>query len=244
MKYLITISYFGKNFCGYQSQPNQTTIQGEIERSMKIFFGEKIYTFGSGRTDSGVHAISQKAHFEYDLEIDKRKFLKGINAIIHNDIAITNIEKTNIEHARKSSKKKTYNYKMYISDYDLPLLEGRAAREFKPVNLEKMQQATKLFLGKHDFENFSAKGSSAKTTVRTIFDFDVKIVDDVYEFFITGDGFLYKMVRNVIGAIKTVGQSKMSIDDLQKIIEKKKEFPKNLTMPACGLYLFDVEYDN
>lgn len=242
MKYLMTICYDGKDFCGFQTQPDARTVQGEIEQAMQIYFRENIIIFASGRTDSGVHAIGQVAHFDVNAELNLTTFLRSINALLPSDITITDVCKTNIAHARKDAKQKTYLYKFYVSDFDNALYRNRLTRIFTAVDIDKMKMAAAMLCGTHDFKFFSALNSSAKTTIRTIFESRIERIDDQYHFYITGNGFLYKMVRNIIGALIMVGQNKLLIDDFKKAIQKEKELPKNITMPPHGLYLLNVKY--
>lgn len=240
MKYLLTITYDGTNFAGFQKQnKGERTIQTELENALKILLREDISVVASGRTDAGVHAYNQVVHFESEEIADFTKFLRSINGILPNDVKVKSIQPTQI-HARFSAKKKTYLYRMYMSDMDLPLFD-KATRIPADCDIEAMKTAGKVLLGEHDFANFCASGSEIKSTIRKIYSIKWKRTGEYYlDFYITGNGFLYKMVRNIIGSLIEVGKGKISLKDYPTFAFGK--FTKRHTAPADALFLYDVKY--
>lgn len=240
MRYLLTIQYNGEKFAGWQVQPGKTTIQGEIERAIEIATKCKVNLVGSGRTDAGVNALCQVAHFDIDKEIkDEEKFVYSLNGILDNDIKILSIKKTDV-HARFSAKKKTYMYKMYKSKVDLPL-KFKALRVDNNIDFEAMKSCAKLLVGTHDFKNFCASNSSVDNTVRQVYSCKFVSKNEDIDFFVTGNGFLYKMVRNIVGLLLEVGKGKI---DKEKFLDYafSMKNSKKFTVPAQNLYLYDVKY--
>ncbi len=239
MKYLLTITYEGTNFAGFQRQAKgERTIQQELEKALKILLKQDINVVASGRTDSGVHAYNQVCHMECDEIKDFYKFLRSINGILPVDVKVKSIKPTRL-HARFSAKKKTYLYKMYVSDIDLPLYD-KSLRLPSNINIDNMKRAGELLIGEHDFHNFCASGSEVQSTVRTIYNIKWKKVGDELHFYITGNGFLYKMVRNIIGILIEVGKGKIDLDKFNEYAFGTLD--KKFTAPAKALYLYNVKY--
>lgn len=240
MRYILTIQYNGEKYAGWQVQPHHTTIQGEIERAIEIATKCKVNLIGSGRTDAGVNAVGQVAHFDIDQEIkNQNKFVYSLNGILDNDIKILSIQKSDI-HARFSAKKKTYMYKMYKSNIDLPL-KFKSLRVDENIDFDKMKRCAKLLIGKHDFKNFCASNSSVDSTIRHIYSCKFLCKDDDINFFITGNGFLYKMVRNIVGLLLEVGKGKLQEKDFCEYAFGSMCNQK-FTAPAQNLYLYCVKY--
>lgn len=239
MKYLMIITYDGTNFAGFQKQKKgERTIQEELEKALYIVLKQHIDVVASGRTDAGVHAYNQVVHIECENIENIYKVLRSLNGVLPSDVKVKNIQPTNI-HARFSAKKKTYLYKMYLSDIELPL-HDKMCRISTNCKVEDMKLAGKILLGEHDFCNFCASGSEVKNTVRKIYSIKWKIKDEYIEFYITGNGFLYKMVRNIIGSLIEVANGKILLKDYQNYAFGK--FTKRFTAPANALYLYDVKY--
>ena len=239
MKYLLVVSYDGTNFAGFQRQKKgERTIQQELEKALKILLKQDINVVASGRTDSGVHAYNQVCHIECDEIKDFYKFVRSMNGILPSDVKVKSINGTKL-HARFSAKRKTYLYKMYVSDIDLPLYDN-FVRIPTSINFEYMKEASELLVGEHDFANFCASGSEVQSTIRTIYDIKWKKVGEELHFYITGNGFLYKMVRNIIGLLIELGKGKISYNEFKEYAfgDKNKKF----TAPAKALYLYDVKY--
>ena len=239
MRYLLTITYDGQNYCGWQKQKTEKSVQGEIERALNILLKEEVNLVGSGRTDAGVSALKQVAHFDTNATIDNfSKFVYSLNGILNNDIKVLGIKETNF-HARFSAKRKTYLYKMYKSNVELPL-KFKSLRVDESIDLELMRDYSKHLIGEKDFKNFCASGSEVESTVRTIYSIDIVENKEDIEFYITGNGFLYKMVRNIVGLLLEVAKS--NIDEKQFLSVAFGETVNKKTAPAYALFLKDVEY--
>lgn len=239
MKYLLTISYDGTNFAGFQKQKKgERTIQQELEKAIKIITKQDINVVASGRTDAGVHAYNQVCHIECETINDLYKFMRSMNGVLPDDIKVKQIKETKL-HARFSAKKKTYLYKMYVSDIDLPLYNN-FVRVKTSINLDVMKQASELLVGEHDFKNFCASGSEINSTVRTIYSIKWKKIGEELHFYITGNGFLYKMVRNIIGLLIKLGQDEISYSQFKQYAFG--DLDKKFTAPSKALYLYNVKY--
>jgi len=251
MRLKLTISYDGTPYKGWQKQDDKRTVQGEIEDAFFKITGLPVSSFlGSGRTDEGVHAINQIAHFDFFDEMGKVNvdgLVGAFNFYLPLSIAVKKVEIAPTGfNACKNAKQKTYCYDMY-SGVRNPLLESRACwLDAKNIDFALMKKAASLFLGTHDFIAFRAKGSSATTTTRTISECSLKKVDLFgscgYRLTITANGFLYKMVRIIAGTIIKAGTGKITIDKIKELLNSKQEWEHKTTAPACGLYLYEVMY--
>lgn len=240
----IVIQYNGKNFSGFQVQPEKRTIQGEIEKVLLFLFKKPLKIYASGRTDAGVSAMAQVAHFDIDEEVNEKSLLSSLNALLPTDIAITCIEKVDESFdARFSVKKKTYWYKFYVSKFDLPLFYDDALRINDYADIELMNESCKYLIGTHDFSSFVARKSGKTDFVRTVY--DAKIIslgDGLYAFEITGNGFLYNMVRIIFGTLLSVAYKKIKPEEIKNIIEAKLREKAGKTMPSHALLMKKVEY--
>lgn len=240
MRIKLTIQYDGADFCGFQTQPQKRTVQSELEAAIYKVTGTSSRVTASGRTDAGVHAIGQIAHFDTDKDLGE-KYVGALNFYLPPDVRVTDAKTVDESfHARFSSKKKTYVYVMYESKTGNPLLGNRAVRVENKLNVKRMNEAAKLFLGKHDFAEFRSLGSDALTTKRTVFDANVKRKDGLVLFSVTADGFLYNMVRKMAAALIDVGNGRMSQEQISDLLSLKATFTK--VAPAHGLYLYKVVY--
>lgn len=243
MKIKLTVSYDGTNYCGWQIQPNGTSVQGVIEEAIFRLTGEKVSITGSGRTDAGVHAKGQVASFETQSKIPPENFYKALNTLLPPDVKAVKSELVADDfNACRNAKKKTYTYSMYISDVELPLKERYSVRVEKGLDVKKMKKAGKLLVGEHDFKSFCSTGSEVKTTVRKIYSLKVKKTKDDLKISITGNGFLYKMVRSIVGVIIAVGQGKLTESDITQMLKTGERNLESKTFPAKGLTLMKVEY--
>lgn len=244
MRIKLTIEYDGTSFCGWQIQPNGVSVQGTITEAIKKITGEDVKLIGSGRTDSGVHAEGQIAHFDTESSVPPEKFASALNAVLPEDVKIGKSEKVSDDfNARFSAKKKTYEYRMYVSDYSKPLRRRYAVWVNYPLDVKKMNEAAQAFVGTHDFRCFLAANSSVESTVRTIYRAEVFGRGDEIVFSVTGNGFLYNMVRIMAGTLVAVGGGKLQPKTVAEIISGKDRNAAGKTMPACGLTLKSVEYD-
>lgn len=239
MRYKITVSYDGAGFCGWQSQPSGASVQDAIEAAVEKLFGARSTVVGSGRTDAGVHALAQVAHFDSDKDMPLKNVVGGLNAYLPDAVRVMKAECVGDDFdARKSVKRKTYMYVMYKGACT-PLLETRALR-VDELDIEAMNRAAAELVGTHDFATFKAAGSGAKTSVRTVFDAHVECKGGLYLFFITADGFLYNMVRIIAAQLVKIGAGEDV--DIKALIEKRDRTAAKETAPAKGLYLYGVEY--
>ena len=241
----LIIQYDGASFSGWQLQPGKRTVQGELEKALTFLLKEEVRTYASGRTDSGVSAYGQVAHFDTDKELNLKKLQDSLNALTPDDIAVTGLEiAPEGFDARFSVKKKTYQYRFYISKYALPLFDKIAFRVNDYVNLEKMKEACKYFIGEYDFESFVSQKSGKTNFVRTVYDAKiVELYDGMYAFEITGNGFLYNMVRIVFGTILKAGYGQIEPEEIQGLIEAKSRAKAGRTMPAYPLFMKKVDYE-
>ncbi len=238
MRYLMIVQYNGLNYNGFQKQKSGNTIQNLLEDALKTILKEEITTVGSGRTDAKVSAFMQPVHFETENQIDTNKVLNSLNGILPADIKVLSLVETNL-HARFDAKQKTYCYKMYVSNIDLPLYSN-ALRISPNLNFNAMKKFLKLIVGTHDFKGFQASGSETETTVRTIYSAKFKKENQYLNFYITGNGFLYKMVRNIVGTMLKVGEGKLSLKELKPTLFTT--FKATNTAKPEFLYLMNVEY--
>ena len=237
MRYLLTITYDGENFCGWQRQNNARTVQQEIENALEILTKQKTTIVGSGRTDAGVNAYKQVAHFDSEYVInDYKKFVYSLNGILPPDIKIIDIIQTEL-HARFSAKKKTYLYRLYKSNFLHPL-KPKALRVDENLDVEIMKECAKMLEGEHDFKNITCVGSEVESTIRTIFSIEIKQKDQDIDIF----GFLYKMVRNIVGLLINVGYKKISKQEFYNLAFES-DYTNKQTAPANALYLYNVEYN-
>lgn len=238
MRYLLITSYDGENYNGFQKQNNKNTIQDKIENALEIVLKSKINTVASGRTDAKVSAYMQPIHFDYDSVINKEKLQYSLNGILPEDIRVLSISEINF-HARFDAKKKTYLYQMYLSNIKMPLMKN--SLQLSPlIDIKLMKKFCKLLKGEHDFVGFKASGSETETSTRTIYKAKLKRVGNQLNFYITGNGFLYKMVRNIVGTMIKVGEHKIDYSFLKKSIFKT--YKSIHTAPPENLFLLNVEY--
>ncbi len=253
MKILLTLSYLGKDFCGYQVQRDKRTVQGELNRAARELFGFECDVTGCSRTDSGVHAnmfcacITKKGEGSLETHIDVCKIPNALNAHLPYDISVKSARLVNEEfHPRYDVKYKEYVYRIRNCAQRDPFEEGRAWHIPNPVftdgDIEKMNAAAQSFCGTHDFSAFMASGSTVESTVRTVKYAKVEKIGDIVIFTVAADGFLYNMVRILMGTLVFVARGKIKAEDIPKIIESKDRNSAGVTAPADGLYLNSVKY--
>ena len=239
----LTIEYDGKDFNGWQKQPDKLNIQGTIEKAIERVTGEIVELTASGRTDAGVHSLGQVANFKTNTNIPIEKIPVAINSQLKKSIVIKKAEEVDEKfHSRLSCKRKTYRYIINNSPEGSAIYRNLETHIPYKLNVEKMKEAIKYFIGEHDFKAFKASGTSSKSSVRTIY--DAKIYEDKERIFIelTGNGFLYNMVRIIAGTLVDVGSGKIMPEDIVNIINSKKRENAGKTLPPQGLYLLNVDY--
>lgn len=242
----LTIEYDGKDFNGWQKQPTKLNIQGTIEQAIKIVTGEDVDLMASGRTDAGVHAFGQVANFKTNSNIPIEKIAIALNSNLKKSIRIISAEEVDEKfHSRLTCKKKTYRYVINNSEFSSAIYRNLETHIPYKLDVIKMQNAAKYFEGEHDFKAFKASGTSSKSSVRTIY--SAKVIDAGNEKIyieLTGNGFLYNMVRIISGTLVDVGCGKIKPEEIKNIIESKKRNLAGKTLPPQGLYLVNVEYEN
>ena len=246
MRYLITISYDGTDFSGYQKQPRERTVQGELEKALKeINAGKKVDVHASGRTDAGVHAIAGRAHFDLDINITCEKLSKGLNSLLPNDIFVRRVEEVpNTFHARFSANGKEYIYKLNMGEYN-PLERNYVYQHNEKLDVVEMERAMKYLEGTHNFKSFTKTDEEKDDYIRTISQTnlirDSKDVNKI-TFVFVGTGFLRYMVRNMVGTLIMVGQGKMKSEEVIEILKKEDRRVAGKTANPEGLYLKNVFY--
>ena len=239
----LTLRFDGANYHGWQIQPNAVTVQGLVSQAVSKITKENIKVFGCSRTDSKVHANYYVASFKTESTVPSERLPYALNSLLPDDIVCTGAEDVAEDfHAITSVIKKTYMYKVENSKIKNPFNARHVWHYSGKLDFEKMCIAAEFFKGTHDFLGFAAAGFTAKTTVRTIFDISLTKEDDIISIAITGDGFLYNMVRIITGTLVWVGTGKINPSDIPKIIESKKRENAGITAPPDGLYLWGVEY--
>ncbi|KPK33551.1 MAG: hypothetical protein AMS24_00730 [Chlamydiae bacterium SM23_39] len=243
MKYKLKIAYDGSSYHGWQIQKQKPSIQGEIQKALYLLLKENISVIGAGRTDAKAHALCQVAHFFLKKNLDLTKTLSSLNGILPKDIRILNIEKAlSSFHARFSSLSKTYNY--YISTSIFSYLFKKKYTHFikQNLNLSLMRKGAKLLLGTHDFSSFANKNSNNINPLKTLTKLNITKKNSIICFELTADGFLYKMVRNIVGTLVDLGRKKITIKDLDYILKAKDRKKASNPLPAHALFLINVEY--
>jgi len=242
MRYKLVFSYDGSNYYGYAIQKNESkTIQATIEKALSIIFSKSIKISASGRTDKGVHALAQVATFDVESKINKAKVLHSLNKLVPHDIYFKSISLVpDTFDARFSAVSKEYIYVINYAEY-LPFFRSYEAC-IKDVNIKKMKQCAKLFIGEHCFKNFTSKPSDEGNFVRTIF--SIKFQDKANHLFITfkGDGFMTYMIRKLVGAMLEVANDNLTLEDISDFLNNQKRDIITYTAQANGLFLKKVNY--
>ncbi len=247
MRYVLEIAYDGSNYGGWQIQKNSVTVQQRLEEALSDAVGAKVNVSASGRTDAGVHAAAQICQFDAETTIPPERFPEALNYRLPDDISVLRcaFAPENFDCVR-SAKKKTYCYRIYISQRRNPLKDRYAVHIRGAVDLDKLKFISRVFVGGHDFKAYCASGSGIKTTVRTVFAVNVAVSEsrgstDV-EISVTGNGFLYNMVRTMVGTMLGYAQGEISEERIIQSLKKCDRSCVGKTMPAKGLTLESVEY--
>lgn len=240
----LTLAYEGTAYAGFQRQKNALTIQAVLEDRLAAVTGERPRIIGAGRTDAGVHALGQVVNFHTASRIETHRFVPALNSLLPKDIAILAAEEVPMEfHARRDARRKTYTYRIWRPAVR-PVFERNRAYHFpRPLDLPAMEAAARLLLGRHDFAVFCSAGSTkVKTTVRTIFAAGWEEEGPLLSFTVTADGFLYRMVRNIVGTLLQVGLGKHPPEWIGELLVLGRRPAAGPSAPACGLFLVAVEY--
>ena len=243
-KIKLTIEYDGSNYHGWQIQKNANTVQEIVERAISKLLGKKIGVVGCSRTDVGVHAYGQIVHFLTNSVIPGDKFSYAINNLLPEDIVIRNSAEVGQDfHARYSSKGKKYRYLIYNEAHSSAIMRNRACHIRPELNFDEMKKAAIHFSGKHDFSAFQATGGQVRSTIREIYNIDVsRREDNIISIEVSGNGFLYNMVRIIAGTLIYVGMGKVNEAEIPQIIESLDRTKAGKTAPAQGLYLMEIYY--
>lgn len=239
----IILEYDGSSYYGMQKQPNKITIQSEIERAIFEVTGENVDANYSGRTDAGVSAYGQVMSFKTESDIKIEKICLALNAHLKNSIVVKSAQEVDLDfHPRYNAKGKKYMYVINNSQYGSAIFRRTEYHVEKKLDVKEMKKAIKYFEGTHDFKAFRASGTSNKDSVRTINHTDIKLDGDRIYFTFEGNGFLYNMVRIIVGTLIDVGLARIKPEDIPTIIESKDRKKAGRTAPAHGLYMVEVYY--
>ena len=240
----LVVAYDGTNYCGWQVQPNDITVEGVLNEKLTELLGESIEVIGASRTDSGVHAFGNVAVFDTNARIPGEKMKYALNQRLPEDIRIQESEEVNSDfHPRYCNSQKTYEYCILNRSMELPTKRLYAHYTYRKLNVEAMKEAAEYIIGEHDFKCFCSAGSQVKETVRTVYSLTVTKEEDVIKIRITGSGFLYNMVRIIAGTLMEVGAGIKKPEDIKEIIESKDRSNAGPTAPARGLFLVRIAYE-
>ena len=241
MRYFFEISYKGTNYHGWQIQQNATSIQEVVQLKLKQLLGNEIEIVGSGRTDAGVHAKQQIFHADLEEEIDTQQFAYKLNAVLPEDLLILSIRKVTPEaHARFDAKTRAYDYLM-ISRKD-PFLIDEAYVYHRPINLDLLNGASQILIGKYNFESFSKVKTQVNNFICEIYQAQWKQVDDTTVFYIEANRFLRGMVRAIVGTLLMINEGKINYHEVEDILKSRDRTMAGRSVPPCGLYLSKVIY--
>ena len=241
----LTVAYDGTNYHGWQFQPGSSTIEGELNKHLSELFKEEIIVIGASRTDTGVHALCNIAVFDTNARIPAERVAYALNQRLPEDIRIRRSEEVAADfHPRKQATRKTYEYKILNEEFANPVERLYAHFTYVPLDEKKMQEAAEYLVGEHDFASFCAAGSTAQTTVRTIYDISVERKGTMIFIKVTGSGFLYNMVRIIAGTLMEVGKGRFSAEKVKEILEAKDRTKAGPTAPAKGLTLYEYQFED
>lgn len=240
----LIVEYDGTAYAGWQRQANAMTVQEKLERAILKLTGEELCVSGASRTDAGVHALGQSAHFDTESRIPADKFSFALNTMLPPDIRVTRSEEVPLEfHARFSTRGKRYRYLFHAAPHAGALTRNTHAHVIYPLDVEKMQAEAQDLVGTHDFAAFAASGSVVKDTVRTIYRAEVTREGREIRLIVEGSGFLYNMVRIIAGTLIGVGSGKLEPGAFRRAIASGDRLDLGITAPAHGLTLMEVFYD-
>ena len=242
--YKITIQYDGGRYQGWQRLGNsENTIQGKIENVLTEMAGEKIEIIGCSRTDAGVHALAQIANFKIDANLAESEVMNYLNRYLPRDISIVDVKLVSERfHARYNAKDKTYLYKIWNEPYTNPFMRKYSMHVDKKLNIERIKEACQYFIGKHDFTAFSNAKSKKKSMVREIYALDIEESDGFIQIRVRGNGFLYNMVRKIVGTLIEVGLGEKEAESIPSIIDSKERIQTGRMADGTGLYLEKIDF--
>ena len=239
----LTVAYDGTNYCGWQVQPNGITVQEILNQCLSEFTGEKIETIGASRTDAGVHALGNVAVFDTEMRMPGDKFSFALNQRLPEDIRIQKSEEVDADfHPRYVKSQKTYEYRILNCRFPIPTERFYSHFTYIPLDVDKMKEAASYLIGEHDFKSFCGTGAQVKTTVRTVKEIQIEKSGDRITIRITGEGFLYNMVRIIAGTLMDIGGGLYPPEKMKEILEAKDRKKAGPTAPARGLTLMKIQY--
>lgn len=241
----LVVAYDGTNYQGWQVQKNGETIESALNRALCDLTGEEIHVSGASRTDAGVHAMGNVAVFDTSARMPGEKFVYALNQRLPEDIRVQHSCEVSMDfHPRYQETVKTYEYRILNREFPLPAHRFNSYFTYRPLDEKRMQQAADYLVGEHDFRSFCAAGAQVKTTVRTIYRVNVRRDGEVITIRITGNGFLYNMVRIIAGTLMKIGQGDWEPEDMSEILAAKDRLKAGPTAPAKGLTLMEISYPN
>lgn len=240
---MLTVAYDGTAYHGWAIQPGAVTIEETLNNVITELVGENVEVIGASRTDAGVHALGNVAVFDTQSKIPGEKFAYALNARLPKDIRVVSSKEVSLDfHPRKCEAQKTYQYRIYTGAIENPLKRLYTHHVYTPINIEEMQKACAYFLGEHDFTSLCSVNAQALTRVRTIYELTVCKIDDEIIIEVSGNGFLYNMVRIIAGTLLEVGAGRRKAQDMEEMISGCDRTLAGPTAPAKGLTLIGYEY--
>ncbi|MFI0435044.1 MAG: tRNA pseudouridine(38-40) synthase TruA [Parachlamydiaceae bacterium] len=245
--YKLTLAYDGTRYSGWQIQPNAPSIQEHLQKSLTTFLGRaNVSVIGSGRTDAGVHALNQVAHFKIEHDLNMNRLMLALNGLLPCDIRVKKVEMAPLSfHSQYSAIGKEYHYHLFLQRVMDPFRRLYSWHILRKMNLALLREAASCFVGTHDFTSFANEphaGSAGKDPIRTIYRLDAISIDSGVRLEFEGNGFLYKMVRNIVGTLVDVALMKLSVERIPSIFEAKDRRKAAAAAPAHGLFLARVDY--
>lgn len=240
---MLTVAYDGTDYCGWQIQPNGATIEGELNKHLSRLLHEEITVIGASRTDSGVHALCNIAVFDTNARIDAPKIAYALNQRLPMDIRIQGSKEVASDfHPRHCNSTKTYEYRIYNATFENPITRRYAYFVYVPLDLVRMQKAADYLIGEHDFKSFCVAKAQVLTTVRTIYDIKIRKEGDYVTIRVSGNGFLFNMVRIIVGTLVRIGRGVWEPERMEEILAAKDRQKAGPTAPPNGLTLVKYEF--
>lgn len=240
---MLTVAYDGTNYHGWQVQPNGITIEGVLNEALGALLGESITVIGASRTDAGVHSLGNVAVFDTETKIPAEKLCYALNQRLPEDIVVQDsCEVSSDFHPRYCESRKTYEYKILNRKFPLPLNRYDTYFTYRHLDVEKMQQAAQFLVGEHDFKSFCSEHAQVKSTIRTIYSLTVTKERDLITIRVTGNGFLYNMVRIIAGTLLQVGMGERRPEEMEQVLSAQDRAAAGPTAPAHGLTMVGIEW--
>lgn len=239
----LIVAYDGTNYQGWQIQKNGRTIEALLDEAISSLTGEEIHVAGASRTDAGVHALGNVAVFDTEARMPAEKFVYALNQRLPEDIRVQDSCQVPVDfHPRYATSVKTYEYRILNREFPLPSCRLNTHFTYRPLDEKRMQQAADYLVGEHDFQSFCAAGAQVRTTIRTIYEACVERQGELLTIRVTGNGFLYNMVRIIAGTLIKVGQGEWEPECIPGILKAADRSKAGPTAPAKGLTLMKIEY--